>query len=94
MAGSPTRPNRLERRTRALPRLLALALLAMPLAGCDTLGGLFGKSEEYLPDEPADKLYNEGLYLLNRSATPRPRPRNSRKSTASIPIRNGRARRC
>jgi outer membrane protein assembly factor BamD len=60
-----TTSNRLDRRRRALSRLLALALLAMPLAGCDTLGGLFGKSDEYLPDEPADKLYNEGLYLLN-----------------------------
>ncbi len=62
---SPTTSSRLYRRRRALSRLLALALLAMPLAGCDTFSGLFSKSDEYLPDEPADKLYNEGLYLLN-----------------------------
>jgi len=33
-------------------------LLAAPLAGCS-------KEEDYVPDSPADLLYNEGLYLLN-----------------------------
>ncbi len=37
---------------------LALVLLAAPLVGCS-------KEEDYVPDSPADKLYNEGLYLLN-----------------------------
>jgi outer membrane protein assembly factor BamD len=37
---------------------LVLALLAVPLAGC-------AKDEDYVPDSPADLLYNEGLYLLN-----------------------------
>ena len=37
---------------------LALTLLAASLAGCS-------KDEDYVPDRPADALYNEGLYLLN-----------------------------
>src|SRR5215212_10157387 len=44
--------------------LLALALLSAPLGGCDTLAGFWNKDEPQL-DEPADKIYNEGLYLLN-----------------------------
>jgi outer membrane protein assembly factor BamD len=42
--------------------LLAVALVAAaaPLAGCA------GKDEVQIPDDPADKLYNEGLYLLNQ----------------------------
>jgi len=43
---------------------LALALLSVPLGGCDTLAGFWSKDEPQL-DEAADKLYNEGLYLLN-----------------------------
>jgi len=43
---------------------MALALLSAPLGGCDTLAGFWNKDEPQL-DEPADKLYNEGLYLLN-----------------------------
>jgi outer membrane protein assembly factor BamD len=35
-----------------------LALLAVPLAACS-------KEEDFVPDSPADLLYNEGLYLLN-----------------------------
>jgi outer membrane protein assembly factor BamD len=45
---------------------LALAIvLAAPLGGC---AGLFGDDKNaILPDEPADKLYNEGLTLLNKN---------------------------
>jgi outer membrane protein assembly factor BamD len=46
---------------RALAASLALALMAASLAGC----GLFNKDEDFVPDDPADMLYNEGLYLLN-----------------------------
>jgi outer membrane protein assembly factor BamD len=43
---------------------LAAMLLAAPLGGC---ANLFGDDKQaILPDEPADKLYNEGLTLLNR----------------------------
>jgi outer membrane protein assembly factor BamD len=46
-----------------LARMLAIALLVVPLFAC---GSLFGDSNALPPDEPADKLYNEGLYLLNQ----------------------------
>ena len=44
-----------------LARFVALALLAAPLLGCS----LLNKDEDYVPDDPADKIYNEGLFLLN-----------------------------
>jgi outer membrane protein assembly factor BamD len=50
----------LERGARALTGFAALVLVAVALGGCS----LFDKDVP-LPDEPADKLYNEGLYLLN-----------------------------
>jgi outer membrane protein assembly factor BamD len=53
-----------ERRGCKLAGWLALALLSAPLGGCDTLANFWNKDEPQL-DEPADKLYNEGLYLLN-----------------------------
>src|SRR5262245_28332481 len=48
---------------RVLALLLLLPLLPV-LAGCDTLSSLWTPREEHF-DEPADRLYNEGLYLLN-----------------------------
>jgi outer membrane protein assembly factor BamD len=48
-------------RLRALVGVVALILLLAPLVGCSS----FNKDEDYVPDDPADKLYNEGLYLLN-----------------------------
>jgi len=41
-------------------RLAVLALVVAALPACS----FFGK-EDIIPDDPADKLYNEGLYLLN-----------------------------
>jgi outer membrane protein assembly factor BamD len=41
-------------------RFAALALIVAALPACS----FFGK-EDVIPDDPADKLYNEGLYLLN-----------------------------
>jgi len=49
-------------RLRALAGLLGLMLVAAPLLGCS----LFTKDDDYIPDDPADKLYNEGLFLLNQ----------------------------
>jgi outer membrane protein assembly factor BamD len=53
-------------------RTLARVVLMLPMlafvAGCSTwsnMGGLFGDKEEVLPDEPAERLYNEGVYYLN-----------------------------
>jgi outer membrane protein assembly factor BamD len=59
------RSNRAGRRVFLAARIVALALVLAPLGACDTLNGLFGPKDELGPDEPADKLYNEGLYLLN-----------------------------
>jgi len=53
------------RRVPGLARILALALVAPALAGCESLGGLFGPKDDPVLDEPADRIYNEGLYLLN-----------------------------
>ena len=50
-------------RVRSLAGYAALALLAVPLMACSSL---FNKDEDYVPDQPADKLYNQGLYLLNQ----------------------------
>src|SRR5258705_10552186 len=61
--GSDRRGQFASGRLRA--RVLALALMAPLLGGCDTLSGFFGPKDEPELDEPADKLYNEGLYLLN-----------------------------
>lgn len=42
-----------------------LVLLAV-LSGCSTITDLFGGDKDrMLADEPADRLYNEGVYLLN-----------------------------
>ena len=53
-------------RLHALGSCLAAAVIAIPLClplmGCSSL---FNKDEEYVPESPADALYNQGLYLLN-----------------------------
>ena len=41
--------------------VIALAFAAAPLMGCS----MFNKDDDYVPDSPADMLYNQGLYLLN-----------------------------
>src|SRR5262249_29895696 len=69
---SVQRVTRELRRCSAGARRLRLAVsliaLALPLSGCGT-GALwdkfFAKDENAFVDEPADKLYNEGLYLMN-----------------------------
>jgi len=50
-------------RLRALAGAIALVFLAAPIMGCSS--GLFSKEEDYVPEDHADKLYNEGLFLLN-----------------------------
>jgi outer membrane protein assembly factor BamD len=44
-------------------RFALLALVVAMLPACSVFG-LFGK-EDVIPDDPADKLYNEGLFFLN-----------------------------
>jgi outer membrane protein assembly factor BamD len=57
LRGSP----RSGRRLRASAGLMALVLVAASRMGCS----LFNKDDDFVPDTPADALYNEGLYLLN-----------------------------
>jgi outer membrane protein assembly factor BamD len=54
-----------EWRLPVLARLLALAVAAPALAGCESLSNFWGPKEDPVLDEPADRIYNEGLYLLN-----------------------------
>src|SRR5579863_8608091 len=49
------------RRLRVLASVLALLIVAAPVLGCSMLS----KDEEAVPEGSADKLYNEGLILLN-----------------------------
>jgi outer membrane protein assembly factor BamD len=51
-----------RRRYSLIAQLLGLALVVAPLGACS----LFGGKDDLAPDEPADKLYNEGVYLLNQ----------------------------
>jgi outer membrane protein assembly factor BamD len=52
---------------------VALVGLAVPLSGCGT-GALWDKffaKDDTFVEEPADKLYNEGLYLMNQKHDPK-----------------------
>ena len=57
-----------------LMRPLMVLMMALNLAGCDTLSSLnpFGDDEPYKPEikaaQPAELLYNQGLALLNESS--------------------------
>jgi outer membrane protein assembly factor BamD len=62
--------GRLGRQLRLAAGLIALAI---PLSGCGT-GALWDKflaKDDTFVDEPADKLYNEGLYLMNQRNDPK-----------------------
>jgi outer membrane protein assembly factor BamD len=48
--------------------VLTVVLLAAVLAGCSSFSFFGKKDDDNLPDQPADKLYNEGLYLLNEKS--------------------------
>ena len=58
----------LDRFGRKLRLVVGLAVLGATLSGCGT-GALWdkfmAKDEQTFSDEPADKLYNEGLFLMN-----------------------------
>jgi outer membrane protein assembly factor BamD len=58
----------LDRFGRKLRLVVGLAVLGTTLSGCGT-GALWdkfmAKDEQTFSDEPADKLYNEGLFLMN-----------------------------
>jgi len=48
-----------------IARVFALALIVAPLGACSGLTDWFSPKGDKVLDEAADKLYNEGLYLLN-----------------------------
>ncbi|HEX5212228.1 MAG TPA: outer membrane protein assembly factor BamD [Pseudolabrys sp.] len=56
---------------RRFARVLAMALLAASLGACSNGLDLFGNKDVPEPDEAADRLYNEGLYLLNVRKDPK-----------------------
>jgi outer membrane protein assembly factor BamD len=53
-----------------LSRTLIVTLLAASLGACSSFD-FFTKKDDTAPDEPADRLYNEGLYLLNAKKDPK-----------------------
>jgi outer membrane protein assembly factor BamD len=71
MSWAPRKSNGSDRRTAdrragALARAIALCVVLAPLGACSTINDLFAaKDDDTVIEEPADKLYNEGLYLLN-----------------------------
>ncbi len=58
--------NRIGWSRRALAHAATLSLLVAALGGCS----LWDK-DVVIPDEPADKLYNEGLFILNNKKDPK-----------------------
>jgi len=71
MPWAPRKSNGTDRRAigvraSAVARVIALAAMLALLGACSSLNNFFGsKDDEVYVDEPADKLYNEGLFLLN-----------------------------
>jgi len=60
------RTARLRSRGGAGARIAVIALAGMLLAGCSGQAfNLFGPKDDQPPDEPADKLYNQGVFFLN-----------------------------
>jgi outer membrane protein assembly factor BamD len=49
-----------------LARLLLAAVLAAPLGACSSFNNLFAKDDVVAPDQPPEKLYNEGVFLLDK----------------------------
>jgi outer membrane protein assembly factor BamD len=66
MAWAPLKSNRSNWRSFALARVIALAVVLAPLGACSTFSDFFAsKDEDNYVEEPADKLYNDALFLLN-----------------------------
>jgi outer membrane protein assembly factor BamD len=59
-----------NRRPSRFVRAAAVILLALSVGACGSLD-LFGKKDDTAPDEPPERLYNEGLYLLNQKRDPK-----------------------
>jgi outer membrane protein assembly factor BamD len=54
-----------------IARALTIMVLAAVLAGCSSSGFDFFGEKKAAVDEPADRLYNEGLYNLNVKKSPK-----------------------
>lgn len=68
-----TRTSSVRRIVRPLRLAIGLIVLAIPLSGCGT-GAIWDKffaKDDTFNEEPADKLYNEGLYLMNNNSDPK-----------------------
>jgi outer membrane protein assembly factor BamD len=61
--------TRAHRRQPWLARAAAVLLLSLSLGACSSFN--FFNKDETPPDEPADRLYNEGLFLLNQKKDPK-----------------------
>lgn len=61
--------TRAHRRQPWLARTAAVLLLGLSLGACSSFN--FFNKDETPPDEPADRLYNEGLFLLNQKKDPK-----------------------
>jgi outer membrane protein assembly factor BamD len=66
MAWAPVKSSRSNWRSFALARVIALAVVLAPLGACSTVSDFFAsKDDDNYVEEPADKLYNDALFLLN-----------------------------
>ena len=72
MTLEPCKSSGLGRAGRSLRLAAGLIALAIPLSGCGTgaLWDKFTSKDDTFNEEPADKLYNEGLYLMNQRKDP------------------------
>jgi outer membrane protein assembly factor BamD len=66
-----------DRLSRPLRLAAGLAMLAIPLNGCSSASEvwesttkIFSKDDTFV-EEPAEKLYNEGLYMINEKSDPK-----------------------
>jgi outer membrane protein assembly factor BamD len=48
-----------------LSQFLTVLPVVVFLGGCSSFDNWFGDKDPVLPDEPADRLYNQGVFLLN-----------------------------
>jgi outer membrane protein assembly factor BamD len=62
---SRCRSSKASARCALFAQLMLLAVSAEPLGGCSYFNTFFN-NDNVAPDEPADKLYNEGVFLLDR----------------------------
>src|SRR6202000_431980 len=49
-----------------LARLALVLALAVPMGACSSFSNLVKQAEAAARDEPAERLYNEGVFLLDR----------------------------